>query len=298
MTESADRDRPPGFSRDDLARNLREHLDQLACERDPYFASGGHRLVQHYIQTTFAQWGTVEAHTFAVRGQQHTNWILKLPSRQGGTENPAPIIVGAHYDAVPGTPGADDNASGVATLLELARYGAEHPPQVPLWCVAFDMEEYGLLGSQAYAAMLKASGQPVRLMLSLEMLGYCDRRPQSQRYPSPLLERLYPDTGDFIGLIGNLSTIPDLVRLRGHLRRAGVDCQWLPVPRRGSLIPETRLSDHASFWDLDYRAIMVTDTAFLRNPHYHQSSDRIDTLDLPFMAQVCRGLMTGLTAQP
>jgi Zn-dependent M28 family amino/carboxypeptidase len=158
------------------------------------------------------------------------------------------------------------------------------------------MEEYGLLGSAAYANSLKALGQPIRLMLSLEMLGYCDRAPNSQQYPSPALEKLYPNSGDFIALIGNLATVPDLLRLRRHLKRAGSACQCLPVPNRGQLLPATRRSDHASFWDCGYRAAMVTDTAFLRNPHYHQSSDRLETLDLSFMTQVCQGLMTGLVA--
>ncbi|MBE7382605.1 MAG: M20/M25/M40 family metallo-hydrolase [Leptolyngbya sp. SIO1E4] len=280
---------------DGLESRLRDHLNQLIRDRDPYLASGGHRLVQQYIQSTLGQWGTVEEHCFEVRGKCHKNWILKFHPPDSVASSKSPIVVGAHYDAVPGSVGADDNASGVAALLELARYAANNPPARPLWCVAFDMEEYGLLGSRAYAETLKNRGQSIRLMVSLEMLGYCDPSPHSQRYPSPILQWLYPNTGDFIGLIGNLATLPDLVQLQRHIRRAGAACEWLPVPQRGNLIPATRLSDHAPFWDCDYRAVMVTDTAFLRNPHYHKSSDRLETLDLPFMTQVCQGLMTGLT---
>lgn len=277
-----------------LSDRLQTHLNYLARDRDPYLASGGHRLVQDYICSVLRQFGTVEQHSFSVRGRTHNNWIFKAASQQPQNRTRSPIIVGAHYDALPGTPGADDNASGVAALLELARYASQHPPVSPIWCVAFDLEEYGLLGSQAYAADLQKAGQTIRLMLSFEMLGYCDRRPASQRYPSPLLSRLYPDTGDFISLIGNWRTIPDLIKLKRYVMKAGGSCEWLPVPRRGKLIPDVRRSDHAPFWDLGYRAAMVTDTAFLRNPHYHKSSDRLDTLDMTFMAPICEGLITGI----
>lgn len=273
---------------------LVDHLEQLVGDRDPYLASGHHQLVEQYIQSTLAKWGSVTSQTFEVRGREHHNWILQLPAAAASDQPAPPLIVGAHYDTVPGTPGADDNTSGTAVLLELARYLATQPLPRPLWLVAFDMEEYGLLGSQAYAERLKAEGQAVHLMLSLEMLGYCDRTPQSQDYPSPWLAQVYPHRGDFLALIGNLSTVLAMRQLSRHVKQAGAACEYLPVPNRGTAIPATRLSDHASFWDCGYRALMVTDTAFLRNPHYHQPSDRLDTLDLDFMTQVCLGLMTGL----
>lgn len=277
-----------------LQARLGQHLSALTRERDPYLASGGHRLAQHYVQTVLSQWGCVEAHTFTVRGRLHSNWLLKLSPARLAAQSKAPILVGAHYDAVIGTPGADDNASGVAVLLELARYTASHRCNRPVWFVAFDMEEYGLLGSTALARVLHASQQPIRLMLSLEMLGYCDRQPGSQHYPSPVLNWLYPNTGDFISLIGNLPTVPDLMRLKYCIHRAGAACEWLPVPGRGNWLPDIRRSDHAPFWDLGYPAAMVTDTAFLRNPHYHQQTDRIETLDLHFMTQICQGLQVAL----
>jgi Zn-dependent M28 family amino/carboxypeptidase len=130
-------------------------------------------------------------------------------------------------------------------------------------------------------------------MISLEMLGYCDSTPGSQRYPAPL-ERFYPNRGDFIALIGNLPTIPDLIRLNRIIRTSGVSSEWLPVFNKGRIVPQTRLSDHAPFWDRGYRAIMVTDTAFMRNPHYHKASDRIETLNLDFLTGVCRGLEIGI----
>ena len=273
----------------ELQDRLYRHLTEIVRDRDPYVASAGHFYVQHYIRQQLEQWGDVATHAFEVRGKTHYNLILDLPP-QG---NLPPIIIGAHYDAVPGTPGADDNATGVAVLLELARFFASQPLKYPVRLVAFDMEEYGLLGSTAYAAELKQQGQKLRVMLSLEMLGYCDRTSHSQRYPAGL-KYLYPNRGDFIALVGNLSTVPDLIKLCRRIRQAGTPCEWLPVPQRGMLVPQTRWSDHSPFWDRGYRAMMVTDTAFMRNPHYHQASDTLKTLDLDFLSGVCRSLMAGL----
>jgi Zn-dependent M28 family amino/carboxypeptidase len=277
----------------DLKERLHNHLIQIVRDREPYLATAGHFYVQQYIRQELEQWGAVEIHEFQVRGKTHQNLILNLPA---STENQKPpILIGAHYDAAPGTPGADDNATGVAVLLELARAFAPAPARYPIRLVAFDMEEYGLLGSAQYAADLRQQQQPLRLMISLEMLGYCDATPGSQRYPAGL-ERLYPNRGDFIALVGNLPTIPDLIHLSRNIRKDGTPSEWLPVPNRGLMVPQTRLSDHSPFWDKGYRAIMVTDTAFMRNPHYHQASDRIDTLDLDFLTGVCRGLTSGIRA--
>ncbi len=273
----------------DLKERLHKHLIEIVRDRDPYLATAGHFYVQQYIRQEFAQWGRVETHEFQVRGKNHQNLILNLPAK----DRKPPILIGAHYDAVPGTPGADDNATGVAAMLELARTFAAEPLRYPVRLVAFDMEEYGLLGSAEYAADLRRQGEPLRLMLSLEMLGYCDAAPGSQRYPAGL-EWFYPNRGNFIGLIGNLRTIPDLIRLSNRIRQSGTPCEWLPAGQRGLLVPATRLSDHASFWDKGYPAMMVTDTAFMRNPHYHQASDRIDTLNLDFLTGVCQGLMAAL----
>ena len=277
----------------DLKANLSSHLLEIAKERDPYLSPVGHFYVQQYIKSQFQQWGEVEIHQFSQGGQIHGNIILDLyPWKKN---NLPPLIIGAHYDAVPGTLGADDNASGVAVLLELARFFAANPLGYPLRLVAFDLEEYGLLGSQAYAHYLKEAQKPVRLMLSLEMLGYCTQTPHSQNYP-PGLATFYPNKGNFIALVGNLATIG----VMGHFHRSmkPIPCEWLAVPYRGKWVPSTRLSDHAAFWDKGYQAIMVTDTAFLRNPHYHRQSDRPETLDLDFLTGVCQGLMTGLSQLP
>ena len=276
-----------------LKNQLETHLSQIARDRDPYLATAGHFFVQEYIRQQFGQLGSVEIHTFSVRGKTCQNLILNLPSQAGSQKELPPILIGAHYDAVPGTPGADDNATGMAVLLELARMFAAQPTKHPLRLVAFDMEEYGLLGSTEYAAKLKQEQQPLRLMISLEMLGYCDPTPGSQNYPSPL-ERFYPNRGDFIALIGNWRTIRDLISISRSIRKVGVPSQWLPVPNRGKIVPDTRRSDHAPFWDAGYPAMMVTDTANMRNPNYHKPSDTIATLDLDFLTGVCQGLESGI----
>lgn len=280
-----------------LKERLHSYLIQIVRDRHPYLASGGHFYVQQYIREQFAQWGTVEVDDFAVRGGIHHNFILDLPPlspplAKGGKQE-KPIVIGAHYDTVPGTPGADDNATGVAVLLELARAIALQPLKYPVKLVAFDMEESGCFGSKDYAAKLKAQKQSLRLMISLEMLGYCNHNPNSQKYPTGL-KYLYPNSGNFIALIGNLRTVPDLINLSGKIRKSGQLCEWLPVPNRGLIVPDTRRSDHAPFWDNGYPAIMVTDTANMRNPHYHQASDRIETLDLDFLAGVCGGLIEAI----
>lgn len=291
-----------------LKERLHSHLIQIVRDRHPYLASGGHFYVQQYIREQLAQCGTVEIDDFAVRGRIHHNLMLDLPPLSpplgsggkleqlplaSGGKPEKPIVIGAHYDTVPGTPGADDNATGVAVLLELARAIALQPLKYPVKLVAFDMEESGYFGSKDYADKLKAQKQQIRLMISLEMLGYCNHNPNSQKYPTGL-KYFYPNSGNFIALIGNLLTVPDLINLSDKIRKSGQLCEWLPVPNRGLIVPDTRRSDHAPFWDNGYPAIMVTDTANMRNPHYHQASDRIETLDLDFLAGVCGGLIEAI----
>lgn len=279
------------MNHDSLRGHLVSHLQELIRERDPYVGSQGHFYAQHYIQTQLNQWGQSETMSFTLRGKQHYNFCLQLPGRA----NLAPVVIGAHYDTVPGCPGADDNATGVSVLLELARHFSDHPSRRPIHLVAFDLEEYGLLGSQAYVQTL--AEQSIHVMLSLEMLGYCTKpsAPQpSQAYPVKGLDYIYPKTGDFIALIGNWQIIPILHRLQQTFRQADVRCAWLPMVNRGKPLPATRRSDHAPFWDAGYNAVLITDTADLRNPNYHKPTDTLDTLDLDFLTRVCRGLQQAI----
>jgi Zn-dependent M28 family amino/carboxypeptidase len=274
----------------DLQQRLEAHLRQVAQPRDPDWSPLGHQQVERYIQEQLSGWGSLESFPFEAGGRLHRNWILKLPGSRSGRQ---PILIGAHFDAAPATPGADDNASGIAVLLELARHFAANPAPSPLWLVAFDLEERGMVGSGAYAQFLQRQRQSLRLMLSLEMLGYRDPAPGSQDYPAGL-EKLYPNRGDYIGLIGNWPTWGDLLKLQRDFQKVGIPCCWLLAGQRGLILPATRLSDHSPFWDAGYPAVMVTDTAFLRNPHYHKPSDTLETLDQDFLTGVCQGLMAGI----
>jgi hypothetical protein len=196
------------------------------------------------------------------------------------------IVVGAHYDSVPGSPGADDNASAVAVLIELARMN------LPARFVAFANEEmpYFLtdeMGSHAFAARARRGGERIDAMLSLEMLGFYRDAPGSQRYP-PLLGLLYPDRGDFIAFVGDLGA-RSLVRRSVELFRAHArfPSEGVAAP---SFIPGVTWSDHWSFRRHGYRAIMVTDTAFYRYPHYHLPTDTPEKLDYARTARVTLGL--------
>lgn len=275
----------------ELKQRLHQHLTQIVRERDPYLNSGGHFLVREYIRSSLAQWGEVETHEFEFNGKTHQNLILNLKSTP--VSNLPSILIGAHYDAVPGTPGADDNATGVAVLLELAAVFASTGLKYPVRLVAFDLEEYGLLGSTAYARQLKQNNQKLRLMLSLEMLGYCNDAAGSQSYPD-LIKPFYSERANFIALVGNLAAIGDLFNLRRQMKQNGTPIEILPVPSSGRLVPITGFSDHRPFWEEKYRAIMVTDTAMLRNPHYHQTTDTIATLDLDFLTNICQSLIIAL----
>lgn len=278
---------------DDLRIRLTQHLEQIVRERNPFFSSQGHFYVREYLRQELGKWGEVESHFFQFQGKSYENLILDLPK----SSQQAPILIGAHYDTVPGSPGADDNGTGLAVLLELARFFSQQPANYPIRLVAFDLEEYGLLGSIAYAEKLKQNQQALRLMLSLEMLGYCNPNPHSQKYPA-FLEYFYPSTGDFIALIGNIKTFQDLKILSRIMRENQTPCEWLPVILGGYLVPDTRRSDHSPFWSRGYPAIMVTDTANMRNPYYHSSRDTIATLDLNFLTRVCQGLCCGLQFLP
>ena len=228
---------------------------------------------------------------YATARGEFANVEARLPGRERGL-----LVVGAHYDTAPGTPGADDNASGVAVLLELARLLRAKAPRLSIAFAAFSTEEppqFGSdeMGSRHYARGLVERGEAVAGMLSLEMLGFFARTPGSQAYP-PLLKWLYPDRGDFIGLVGNLSSRAFLKRVASALKPR------LAVPLQSACLPGwvagVSLSDHDSFWRLGLPAVMVTDTAFFRNPHYHAPTDLPDTLDYPAMAAVTEGLAGAL----
>lgn len=210
-----------------------------------------------------------------------------------GPDTETRIVVGAHYDTAGPYPGADDNASGVAGLLELAQRLADDPPPLDVELVAYPLEEppfFGttMMGSAVHAASLKATGVEVRAMIALEMIGYFSDEPRSQRFPLFLLRPFYPSTGNFIAVVGTWGQ-GDLVRT---VRAAMRDASPLPVESIAAprLLPGVSLSDHRNYWDAGYPAVMLTDTAFFRNPNYHSAADTPDTLDYERMAQVVEGV--------
>ncbi len=194
-----------------------------------------------------------------------------------------------------GSPGADDNASGVAVLLELARALRDHPAASKIQFVVFTLEEWGLVGSSAYAKKLKRQGAKLAGMISLEMLGYTSPH---QSYP-PGLSPFYPKKGNFIGVGANWRSRKLLKYFVQGMRQVkGLPVETITLPGNGSLVPAVRLSDHAPFWDSGYPALLITDTSFYRNPHYHTASDTLATLDLDFLTLVAQGVLQGTLEVP
>ena len=272
-----------------LADDLRQHVRRLASEPRPA-GSAAHLRAREYVADHLARAGfAVEHAPFRADGlPPGVNLLTRpLPERP---DLPL-LLVAAHYDSAPGTPGADDNASAVAALLELAAWARPlldgAGPRARLQLAAYDQEEDGLAGSRAHSGEVAG---PLLGMLSLEMLGYADARPGSQRLP-PHLTGLYPDTADFIGVVGSQASRGLVQAVAGAMKGAeGLKVEALAVPGNGEQLPESRQSDHASFWDRGLPALMVTDTSFFRNPHYHRPSDTPDTLDYAFLARVTAGL--------
>jgi len=274
-------------------QELRRILAVIVGERSPFSSQRHLTAVEDFIEKELASYGLkVESDYFSYRGKKFRNIVARLNPHRGGSL----IILGAHFDSVQGTPGADDNASGVALLLEAARLlGRARAGSQVLFC-AFNLEELNMIGSGYFAQKLKSAGAKVTGMISLEMVGYTDTRAGSQKYPLGL-KAFYPDRGDFIGVIGNWKSASLLHRFARQMRQVqGLPVETLSVPGNGGLIPAVRLSDHAPFWDAGYPALMVTDTSFFRNPHYHGATDTLETLNFDFMAKVCEGVIRAVLA--
>jgi Zn-dependent M28 family amino/carboxypeptidase len=274
-----------------LKDRLRLHVEALASIPRPP-GSAAHMLAQASIEAHFRQAGfTIARQPFSNNGTAGVN-VLTVP-RPNLPELPL-VIVAAHYDSTPDSPGADDNASAVAALMELADamgplLDGPGPWHARLQLAAYDQEEAGRIGSTAHAAGIR---EPLRGMIALEMLGYADRTPGSQHLP-PHLIGLYPDVADFIGIVGNDASKSLLSEaVAGFKLVPNLNVEALAVPGKGEELPEARLSDHSSFWDRGLPALMVTDTSFFRNPHYHRPGDLPETLDYAFLARVAAGVQT------
>ena len=248
-----------------------------------------------YIQAQFESHGlSPELQEYQVEEGKVRNVIVQL----GPTHKPR-IVIGAHYDVCGEQPGADDNASGVAGLIELARILKENESLLThhFELVAYTLEEppyFGtdLMGSAVHAKALHDAGAEVALMVSLEMIGYFTDEPDSQKFPSGLLEGLYPTVGNFIALVGNLKSKHTLERLkRPMLAASKVPLYSISSP---GIVEGVDFSDHRNYWRYGYPAMMLTDTAYFRNPNYHARTDTIDTLDFEKMALVIEALAWGV----
>jgi Zn-dependent M28 family amino/carboxypeptidase len=242
-----------------------------------------------YLTARFAEYGwTTSGQPFRALGKSYFNVVaVKWPVGRPANNAPPPLLVGAHYDTVQGSPGADDNASALAVMLEAADRLRDAAVARPVWLVAFCLEEQGLLGSRAFISGLKRTGQTLHGAIILECVGYATQDAGSQRTP-PGVPIPVPSVGNFLGIVGNEASRNLVASLERSARRAAptTPTVTLTVPSRGEALPDVRRSDHAAFWDEGYPAVMLTDTANFRNPHYHRSSDTLDTLNLDFLAGV------------
>jgi hypothetical protein len=276
---------------------LRQHVARLTRVPRPAESAPLEEARLYVTDCLRAAGWSVERDTFEAETEAGNVLLginLLASQRQHPLRDRPRLCVGAHLDSRPETPGADDNASGVAALLEMARILHHAWPDdavLDLELAIFDLEEDGMLGGARHAQRSRARQVDLRGMVSLEMLGYCDHRPKSQTLP-PMLAGLYPDVGNFIAVIGNQNSNRLLDAFRAGMRRvAELPVETLSVPDNGLLLPATRLSDHSPFWDEGYAALMITDTSFLRNPHYHFPSDTLETLDLVFLQKVTQGCL-------
>jgi Zn-dependent M28 family amino/carboxypeptidase len=285
---------------------LAAHVRQLSESLYPRSFDHPEKLnaAASYIAEEFRKTGARVEEQYFTAQSKYRNIIARF-----GPDTGPLIIVGAHYDSYGDasrgakfpsgfdrethTPGADDNASGVAGLIELAHLLNRTAPRASVELVAFSLEEQPnfsseSIGSVWHAKSLRASGRVVLLMISLEMIGYFSDLPGSQGYPFAAFELIYPTRGNFIGIVGRFQDWSATRKVKAAMSGA----TDLPVYSMNGLraIPGVNRSDHASYWNEGFPALMITDTAFYRNPHYHRSGDTTNTLDFSRMAKVVQGV--------
>ncbi len=281
--------------RADPAR-LRRHVEVLTNEVGPRDAAHPESLAlaAEYLRSELTAAGAAaELQEFAVRGQDYRNVVARVGKATGPL-----VVVGAHYDAMGElgpNPGADDNASGVAGLVELARLLAAAPPRMRVELVAYANEEppyfaSAAMGSAVHAERLRAAGALPEAMICFEMIGYFSEK---QEWPAWLLDLLYPSHGRFAMLSGRFADRHLAAKVKAGFRARG-ELQaetWV-----GPFVPGMDASDHRSYWEAGIPALMVSDTSILRNPHYHTAGDRPETLDYERMAMVVEGVANALLA--
>lgn len=281
-----------------LEEQLRSHvrtLAELIGERN-VFRGGALRRAEDYLRGVWERLGyKIWAQQYTKRGMRCTNLQV---TRLGCSRPDEIILIGAHYDSVIGSPGANDNGSGVAALLEISRMFSAIETRSTVRFVAFVNEEPPFFmtpdqGSMRYAREARRRGDDIRLMASLETIGYYSDEAGSQRYP-PLLRWFYPCRGDFLAFVSNTRSRAAMRRLARLFRRS---CDF-PLEHIATFaaVPGVAWSDHYSFWRQGYRALMVTDTAPYRYPYYHSPEDTFEKLDYGRLACVTEGLFHAFAA--
>ena len=289
---------PPGLTVNErqAAVDLRRYVTHLAVDLGVRRASEADSLrrAENYLHGELAPLTslpgiTLQREVIPSSPGDAANLVLDLPGQKPGPL----VLIGAHYDSAPGgTPAANDNGSGTAAALVLARHFARTVHVLPLRIVLFANEEMPhftteTMGSLWHARGCKRRGEALRAMLSLETMGYYSDAPGSQKYPAPL-SSLYPDRGNFIGFVGNLASRALVRESVGSFRaHASIASEGAALPAE---LPGIGWSDHWAFWQVGYRAIMVTDTALFRDPNYHELTDTPDKLDFEQLARVVVGL--------
>lgn len=266
-----------------------KYLSETIGERNVWKAGSLQAVVNH-LRGNLQQTGyAVTERSYRVEGQEVSNLEVSIAGSESARET---VVVGAHYDTVAGTAGADDNATGVAALLELARMLRDSKPRKNLRFVIFVNEEppffqTSRMGSLVYAQQLRRENVRVSAMISLEMLGFYSDDPGSQKYPA-LMSLFYPSRGNFIGFVGNPESRA-LVRrsIRAFRASTNFPSEGIAAPAEW---PGIGWSDQWSFWQEQYPAIMITDTALFRYPYYHTTLDTADRLDFDRMARVVEGV--------
>ncbi|MDX1925958.1 MAG: M28 family metallopeptidase [Pirellulaceae bacterium] len=284
-----------------IESNLRLHVDRLAGLIGPRYLKKPKTIIATigYIEGQWADMGYESSREcYDALGDEATNLVVEQTGSKRADEI---ILLGAHYDTVFSTPGADDNASAVAVLLEVSRLLREQPNQRTIRYVAFACEEppyfnVGSMGSQYHARQSRLRGDKIQGMLCLEMVGYYNTAANSQAIPPLIpkwLHRFFPHRGDFLAAVGNMPSWKLCWNFRRGFKRGARSMPLFSIclPEK---INEIRMSDNSSFWDQGYRALMLTDTSFLRNPHYHRAMDTPETLDYERMTEVTLGVASAM----
>jgi Zn-dependent M28 family amino/carboxypeptidase len=285
-----------GMVPEDLEQDLKAHVRVLAADIGPRNVSNPKNLdaAFRYLCLFWEQIGyEVKVETFQAEGHTCRNAAVEIP---GGSASDEIVVVGAHYDSVGYSPGANDNGSAVASLLELSRLWKEVSPGRTIRFVAFVNEEppffkTGKMGSLVYAKGCRSRGEKIVAMVCLETIGYYRKEKGTQNYPFPL-SAFYPDTGDFLAVVGNLQSKPLVQSFAHHFMEESDFPVQCAAPF--GFIPGIDWSDHWSFWQMGYPAIMLTDTALFRYPYYHSVEDTPDKLDYHSLARVTHGIHRAL----